>query len=996
MFPSKDATRERHTNCNVPRWIPERGRISSLARKHDIPFLAAASIVGRKSLLGLLRHRMVSDFYEMRPVPGANLALLAAVARDCPESVQALVLAAGADPFEIIGVATATHMAAARRKCRALEAILNLDHKRRAVTTTDIHGICPVHVAAFYGYTDIVRLLVRHDPASLIVKVSGSIQRENVKLKNSEDIGTKSQSADASSVAELKPYLEKFPEWFIEDCGASSALHIAAGKGHVDLLHELARQAYMAECRPVTRYPHVRSANSFASDEEQQSNFNFGVARSQAQPTSSVLQCEQQAAIQMKAQYVRAIGNLERALNHEVSSFLQDAVEKVTRYASSISLANNVFDTDVCKITVRGVLEAQDDDNFSPFHCAIFGGDEKTVRCLASIGGNQHSKGLFRMSTLHSTLGNEDPGLLKIMVHEYGVGVNDGDENGSTILHYAAVVRKAWKIHATNLFSLGADVNCKNYYNWAPLAIAASAGQAKSFMEILSAGADLNAIAGLKSECTALVVMARHRHFKSLIHVLEELKNRQRSLETDLSALDKLEIVSECIAGGANVRILKRLLEITGLKVVGKEGQDLAWLVVSTKTARDADILGMVLSRGADANFVGSNGCAALHHAATKDEYSDLAKVLIGNGADVDIPSQHDDETPLHVAIKHQSGKLVRILLSAGARCDVRTKSRMYTPMHYAAIYSHLESANELIAHGADVRARDKRGLTPLHICSNGKEIASLLISTQYRLPSSHFGPSSLNSPRTSILDDLDCISNTALHTNAKFGNDKSVCALLEAGANINGRNKDGCDPFLVAAENGKLKNMVILLTHGAQLDTRNNRGQTALHLAASGGHRHVVQWLLQAGADVAATDLDGCTAMELAVRTQHWKTFRALLLGQNTDALDLIAKKSLFATESPCASKDGPWKTETGTEDRREQRHEKCEMNRCRLRCCICQMVLRNGTEVRTLQCGHIFHDRCAVTWLSGSQDDQMLRCPLCRQSLAKISNECANDTRT
>jgi ankyrin repeat protein len=71
----------------------------------------------------------------------------------------------------------------------------------------------------------------------------------------------------------------------------------------------------------------------------------------------------------------------------------------------------------------------------------------------------------------------------------------------------------------------------------------------------------------------------------------------------------------------------------------------------------------------------------------------------------------------------------VQDLLDRGA--DVKAKDEWgQTPLHRASIENHIETAKLLIEAGADVKAKDKWGATPLHWASvkNSIELAVLLI----------------------------------------------------------------------------------------------------------------------------------------------------------------------------------------------------------------------------------------------------------------------------
>ena len=56
---------------------------------------------------------------------------------------------------------------------------------------------------------------------------------------------------------------------------------------------------------------------------------------------------------------------------------------------------------------------------------------------------------------------------------------------------------------------------------------------------------------------------------------------------------------------------------------------------------------------------------------------------------------------------------------------------------------------------------------------------------------------------------------------------------------------------------------------------------------------------------------------------------------------------------------------------------------------CVVCLCTLRDGDQVRRLECRHVFHKECFDGWL----DHLNFNCPLCRSSL--VSNESVLSTR-
>jgi ankyrin repeat protein len=67
------------------------------------------------------------------------------------------------------------------------------------------------------------------------------------------------------------------------------------------------------------------------------------------------------------------------------------------------------------------------------------------------------------------------------------------------------------------------------------------------------------------------------------------------------------------------------------------------------------------------------------------------------------------------------------------------------------------------------------------------------------------------------------------------------------------------------------------LLQAGADVDARNRPGQTALMVAAHRGHRAVVEALVEAGADLDATAKYTLTALMLAIVAGHADVARIL-----------------------------------------------------------------------------------------------------------------------
>ena len=84
----------------------------------------------------------------------------------------------------------------------------------------------------------------------------------------------------------------------------------------------------------------------------------------------------------------------------------------------------------------------------------------------------------------------------------------------------------------------------------------------------------------------------------------------------------------------------------------------------------------------------------------------------------------------------------------------------------------------------------------------------------------------------------------------ASKGHTETVKVLLESGAKVNEKNKDGITSLMVAASKGHADIVQVLITNGAKVNEKNRDGITSLMVAALNGHTETVKALLEAGAD--------------------------------------------------------------------------------------------------------------------------------------------------
>jgi ankyrin repeat protein len=107
-----------------------------------------------------------------------------------------------------------------------------------------------------------------------------------------------------------------------------------------------------------------------------------------------------------------------------------------------------------------------------------------------------------------------------------------------------------------------------------------------------------------------------------------------------------------------------------------------------------------------------------------------IAAAILGGFWMVKPPPQPPDIS-IHQAAKEGNIVAVKQHLAAGTNANVWDKQLGETPLLKAASWGHKETAELLIANGADVNAKNRNGSTPLHNAAIGghNEIVKLLIA---------------------------------------------------------------------------------------------------------------------------------------------------------------------------------------------------------------------------------------------------------------------------
>ena len=368
-----------------------------------------------------------------------------------------------------------------------------------------------------------------------------------------------------------------------------------------------------------------------------------------------------------------------------------------------------------------------------------------------------------------------------------GADVDAAMADGWTALHSAAQTGDLDLLES--LLAAGARADTRNDGDKTPLDVAARWGHAAAVRRLLHED-------GQTATPAALEMAANHGHTEVVRILLEAgmLSEDDGKGLVVAAQTGHFAVVSMLLDAGADPSRASRSL--TPLYIAAQNGH--------------LGIVQELIARGVQVDGVNERGRTALVVAA-QESRADVVDALLTAGAD---PNARDDERygALHLGCVAEDADIVLRLIAAGADIDALTASGG-APLHFAAQQLDMDCVSALIEHAAAVDRHGAGGVTPLMVAAATQRLdaqQSMTASTSETgtqlAAVSTLAVRAAPAPLIQALLDAgadvrarDSSGNTPLHHAASGLEPSTVALLLHAGAEPDAQNEVGQTPLDVA-----------------------------------------------------------------------------------------------------------------------------------------------------------------------------------------------------
>ncbi|GFT78825.1 uncharacterized protein NPIL_531972 [Nephila pilipes] len=767
---------------------------------------------------------------------------------------------------------TALHVATSFKRRNIVEYLIT--EVKMFVDDKDTTGKTPLHIASENGWTEGVKILLKHKASTTLKDFFGFAALHHAIAKNNVDA--------ALILLEMESNVDGNKAF-----GSLTALHLAARIGNICLLKTLLERNADVNCKfydhftslhfaveagnlEIVKYLIEKGADVNAIDRSGTTSLHYAVRN-----CDDVIQNIQH----------EPVGNMVTDEHNFISpqtvarNRYLDLVEFLLKNESDVNKKNNAGRTPLHLAVVTGCQElvilllrynalvnAEDDKKVSALHLSAAFGHEHILTTIIEAGGDIHAKDIKGYTPLHRAALSGHLPIVRFLIAK-GADINATSVDGITALHMStdkkhSEIVKLFLRSKANIYAIDSfgntpfylstangtselylteeiDINFRNDDGYTPLHEAALCGDENLVKYCINRCCNVNV------QCspgfTALHFAAEGGRLKIVELLLRNGSNINAKEKNGHTALD-LAVVNNC-ESIVNVLLNKGAEWHLGLAHIAVEKGHMSIL---ERLSQISDF---------DINYRSDN--ISLLDRAIIIGHINIVKYLLEKG--IEINSEVNGITALHVASGCDNCEAAKLLLSKGANPNL--KSIDFSPLHIASTLGHTQLVGILLKGGADVLIRDRNKKLAIEeaVKYNNLRVTELLLKVK---------EVDINF-RTE--DDY-----TLLHIAVKTGSLKMVKCLIRNGAQIT--YAFGLKPVHAAVVANHKDIVEYFLDHTFCINEPGKDGASLLHLAISFNRPAIFELLIKRGANVNVFDVNGSSPIYLAALEGHVDFFNVLL----------------------------------------------------------------------------------------------------------------------